>query len=76
MTAVLNIVSILVGLVALVLAIPAFLPFLGWAYWLVVPIALVGLGIGALSSHNSGRNLNIFVIVVGIVRLIIGGGII
>jgi len=73
---VLNIVSILVGLVALVLAIPAFLPFLGWAYWLVVPIALVGLGIGALSSHNSGRNLNIFVIVVGIVRLIIGGGII
>jgi len=41
-----------------------------------VPIALVGLGIGALSSHNSGRNLNIFVIVVGIVRLIIGGGII
>jgi len=29
MTAVLNIVSILVGLVALVLAIPAFLPFLG-----------------------------------------------
>lgn len=72
----LNIVSILVGLVALVLAIPAFLPFLGWAYWLVVPIALVGLGIGALSSHNSGRNLNIFVIVVGIVRLIIGGGII
>jgi len=72
----LNIVSILVGLVALVLAIPAFLPFLGWAYWLVVPIALVGLGIGALSSHNSGRNLNIFVVVVGIVRLIIGGGIV
>ena len=72
----LNALSILIGLCALLLAIPAFLPFLGWAYWLVVPIALVGLAFGALSSSTSGRNLNIFVVLVGIVRLMLGGGII
>lgn len=70
----LNALSILIGLVAAFLAIFAFLPFLGWAYWLIVPIALVGLLFGALSSSKSGRNLNIFVVIVGIVRLMLGGG--
>ncbi len=72
----LNIVSILIGIVALAFAIPAFLPFLGWAYWLVIPVALVGAALGALSSSNAGRNLNLVVIVVGVVRLVIGGGLI
>ena len=72
----LNLLSILIGIVALLLAIPAFIPFLGWANWLIIPMAVVGAGIGMLSNRNSGRNLNLFVIVVGIIRLIIGGGII
>ena len=72
----LNILSILVGIVALILAVVAFLPLLGWAYWLIIPIALVGLALGALSQYRSGRNLNIVVIVIGIVRLMIGGGIV
>ncbi len=70
----LNIVSIFIGLIALILAIPAFIPLLGWANWLVIPIAVVGLALGAMSSSNAGRNLNIVVIVVGVVRLMIGGG--
>ena len=44
----LNIVSILVGIVALLGALVAFIPFLGAANWLLIPIALVGAGIGAL----------------------------
>ena len=71
-----NAISILIGLIAAFLAVFAFLPFLGWAYWLIVPIALLGLLFGALSSSTSGRNLNIFVVLVGIVRLMMGGGII
>ena len=71
----LNIVSIIVGLGALLLLVPAFLPFLGWANWIILPIAVVGLAIGAMSSSNVGRNLNIVVIAVGVLRLIIGGGI-
>ena len=70
----LNIASIFIGLVALILAIPAFIPFLGWANWVIIPIAVVGLALGAMSSRTSGRNLNIVVIVVGIVRLMLGGG--
>jgi hypothetical protein len=71
----LNLVSILIGLVALIGAVIAFVPLLGWLYWLVIPIAIVGLAFGALSSHNAGRNLNLVVVIVGIVRLIIGHGI-
>ena len=70
----LNILSILIGLVALLFAIPGLVPLLGWINWLVLPVALLGAGVGALSSSNTGRNLNILVLVVGIVRLMLGGG--
>lgn len=72
----LNLASLVVGVFAFFLAIFAFFPFLGWAYWLIIPIALVGLLLGVLSSSNSGRNLNIVVIVVGVIRLMLGGGVI
>ncbi len=71
----LNALSILFGLLALVLALPAFLPFLGWANWIIIPIAVLGLALGAMSSSNMGRNLNIAVIVVCVLRLMLGGGI-
>lgn len=70
----LNILSIIIGLGALLLALPAFLPLLGWANWLVIPIAVVGLALGAMSRSNAGRNLNIVVVVVGVLRLTMGGG--
>lgn len=69
-----NIISILIGLFALLWGLLAFLPLFGWMYWLVIPVALVGLGIGVLSSSNGGRNLNLVVIVIGLIRLSIGGG--
>ena len=69
-----NIASLIIGFVALICAIVAFLPLLGWANWLIIPLALIGAGIGVLSRGTAGRNLNLLVIVIGIVRLIIGGG--
>jgi hypothetical protein len=71
----LNLVSLIIGAFALVCAAIAFIPLLGWANWLIIPLAVIGAGIGAVSSSSTGRNLNLFVIVVGIVRLMIGGGI-
>lgn len=71
----LNIVSILIGLFALLLAIPAFLPLLGWANWLILPVAIAGAGLGALSGRTSGRNLNLVVLAIGVIRLMLGGGI-
>jgi hypothetical protein len=72
----LNVISLLIGAVALVLGILAFVPLLGWAYWLIIPIALIGLVVGMMSDRNTGRNLNLVVIAVGVVRLMLGGGLI
>jgi hypothetical protein len=73
---ILNALSIVIGLFALLLALPAFLPLLGWANWVVVPIAVLGAALGAMSGRTSGRNLCLVVIIVGIGRLMLGGGII
>jgi hypothetical protein len=70
-----NVASLIIGFVALILAIIAFIPLLGWANWLIIPLAVIGAGVGMVSRGTSGRNLNLFVIVVGIVRLMLGGGI-
>lgn len=70
----LNIGSLIIGVIALVLAVIAFIPPLGAANWIIIPIAVVGLALGAISGKTAGRNLNIVVIVIGVVRLMLGGG--
>jgi len=70
----LNIISIIIGLVALLFAVVAFIPLLGWANWLIIPLAILGAALGMAARGTAGRNLNLFVIVVGVVRLILGGG--
>ena len=69
-----NLVSLIIGVVALLLAVVAFLPLLGWANWLIIPLAMIGALLGFLSRSNAGRNLNLVVIVIGIIRLSLGGG--
>ncbi len=70
-----NLVSLLIGGLALILALIAFVPLLGWANWLIIPLAIIGAGVGMISGSKTGRNLNLFVIVVGVIRLMLGGGI-
>ena len=70
----LNLISILIGVATLPFALFALLPFLGWANWLLLPVAVVGLAFGMLSRGTAGRNLNLLVILVGVVRLSLGGG--
>ncbi len=69
-----NILSLILGVIALVLAIPGLIPFFGWLNWLVLIVAGIGLLLGMVSSSNAGRNFNIFVIAVGVLRLFLGGG--
>ncbi len=71
----LNLASLIIGIVALIFAVIAFLPLLGWANWLIIPLAVIGAAVGMASKSNAGRNLNLFVIVVGVLRLMLGGGI-
>lgn len=69
-----NVVSIAIGLVALVGALVGFIPLLGWLNWLVIPLAVVGLVVGLLAHERSGRNVNAVVLVLAVARLAIGGG--
>jgi hypothetical protein len=70
-----NLASLIIGFVALISALVAFLPLLGWLNWLIIPLAIIGAGIGVISRRTAGRNLNLLVILIGIVRLMLGGGI-
>lgn len=70
-----NVISVIIGVVALVIALVGFIPLLGWLNWLAIPLAVVGLIVGLFDSRTSGRNLNVIVIIFGIVRLSLGGGI-
>lgn len=71
----LNIVSFLIGLVSLVIVIPATIPFLGWANWIALPLIVIGVVVGALSSKNGGRNFCLIVGLIAAVRLSLGGGV-
>jgi hypothetical protein len=72
----LNLLSILTGLLSLLIVIPSQIPLLGWGNWLALPLIAVGVVLGALSSKNTGRNFCLIVLAVAAIRLMIGGGII
>lgn len=72
----LNILSILVGLLSLLIVIPSQIPLLGWGNWLALPLIVVGVVLGTLSSKNGGRNFCLVVLAIAAIRLMIGGGII
>lgn len=71
-----NAISVVIGAVALLAAFVAFFPLLGWLYWAIIPVAIIGLIFGLMAEKTTGRTINIIVILVGLVRLSIGGGII
>lgn len=70
-----NILSILIGIISLVIVIPAQIPLLGWANWLALPLIAIGVVIGQLSSSDGGRNFCLIVGFIAVVRLLLGGGI-
>ncbi|KAB7777974.1 hypothetical protein NB699_003403 [Xanthomonas sacchari] len=81
-----GLISLLWGIVALLWMILAFIPLLGWGNWFLIPFAAVGALIAAIgllftAAPNRGRAktglmLNTLVIVVGVIRLSLGGGVI
>jgi len=70
-----NLASLIIGFIALLCALVAFLPLLGWLNWLIIPLAIIGAVVGLLSRGTAGRNLNLLVILIGFFRLMLGGGI-
>jgi hypothetical protein len=74
----LNLLSILIGIIALLLALIGVLPIplLPLINWVALPIAIIGAAVGALSSSNSGRNLNLLVCLISGARLFLTWGLI
>lgn len=70
----LNLLSILIGILSPIIVIPAQIPLLGWANWIALPFIVLGLLIGQLSSSDGGRNFCLVVLLVAVVRLSLGGG--
>ena len=81
-----GLISLLWGIVAMIWMVVALIPFLGWGNWFLIPFAAIGaviaaIGIAITRSENRGRAkaglvLNGIVIIVGVVRLMIGGGVV
>ncbi len=68
----LNVLSVLIALCALPFTLIGVVPLLGSANYLAIIIALIGLVVGSVATGKAGRNLNILVIVIGIIRLWFG----
>jgi hypothetical protein len=71
-----NIIAFIFGAIALIFALVAFIPLLGWLNWIIMPIAGIGVAFGFASDKNGGRNFCLVVVAICAIRLWIGGGII
>lgn len=81
-----GLISLLWGIVATVWMVIALLPLLGWANWFLIPFAAVGaiiaaVGVAVTSPQQRGRAkagllLNAVIMVIGMFRLVLGGGIV
>lgn len=80
-----GLISLLWGIVAMIWMVIALIPVIGITNWLLIPFAAIGaviaaIGIAITRSEHRGRAktgliLNGIVIVVGIFRLSLGGGV-
>ncbi|WP_229684876.1 hypothetical protein [Deinococcus roseus] len=72
-----NLLSIVFGIVAAIGLLVGLIPLLGWVNWFItLPLGIIGLILGTISSSATGRNLNIVILILAALRLFLGGGII
>ena len=80
-----NIAGLCIGIVACAMMLLGLIPCFGGLNWLVIPIAIIGLvlsGVGLSTSEKDNRGsataglvLSILSLVFGVIRLILGGGV-
>lgn len=70
-----KLIASLWGIAAILAMLIAFIPLFGWLNWVVIPFAAIGLVISSMSNSKMGKTLCIVVMIFGILRLILGGGI-
>lgn len=69
-------ISVIFGVFSVLGMLLGFIPLLGWFNWLNIPFAVVGLILALVSNSRNGKILNIVAIIIGVIRLFLGGGII
>lgn len=62
------------AIIAGVMGLIAFIPLLGWMYWMVIPMGVVVLIFSFIGNSRGGKVVSIIVIIIGLIRLSIGGG--
>lgn len=71
---VMQILSVLIGLVCAVLLVPGLIPLLGWLQWAVLAGCVVGIIAGSFCQRKIGLTINVAVALVAALRLFLGGG--
>ncbi|WP_273390685.1 hypothetical protein [Barnesiella viscericola] len=66
----------LLGIIALLVTLVAFIPLLGVLNWIAIPLSIIFLIICVIIKSDNGKTLCIVSIIVGILRLLLGGGIV
>ncbi|MBK8984438.1 MAG: hypothetical protein IPM38_19490 [Ignavibacteria bacterium] len=70
-----KILGIILGILAMIGMMIAFIPLLGWLNWFNIPFAVVGLIISVIAKSKEGTILCVLAVIFGILRLFLGGGI-
>ncbi len=71
-----KIIGLILGILAAIGMLLAFIPLLGWLNWINIPFAIVGLIFSVISKSKGGTILCIVAVIFGMIRLALGGGII
>ena len=67
--------GLILGILAALGMLLAFIPLFGWLNWLNIPFAILGLIFRVIGKSRGGTILCIVAILFGILRLALGGGI-
>ena len=68
-------IGLLLAIISVLITCISFLPFLGWGNWVGIPVSIFALLFSAIGGTKSGTIISIIMIVIGIIRLLIGGGV-
>ncbi len=71
---VMQILSVLIGLVCAALLVPGLIPLLGWLQWGVLAGCVLGIIVGSFCQRKVGLTINVAVALVAALRLFLGGG--
>jgi hypothetical protein len=66
----------LFGIISLITMIIGLIPLFGWLNWIGIPLAILGLILSVLGKSNGGMVICAVAIIVGLIRLFIGGGVV